>query len=79
MPVVSASLIGDSAERKGRPLAYGVLFTSRDFGTVLGLIGSRVISGGAAQMETSFVVFAALFTLCAGISALLQRYAQQKL
>ena len=79
VPVVSASLIGDSAERKRRPLAYGAILTGRDFGAVLGLVSSRVIGGEAADLATSFLVFAGLFLLCAGVSALLQRYVQQRL
>jgi predicted MFS family arabinose efflux permease len=79
VPVVSASLVGDSAERKRRPLAYGVLFTGRDLGTVAGLVGSRIVGGAAADLRTSFVLFAALFALCAGISAMLQRHAAQRL
>ncbi len=79
VPVVSASLIGDSAERKRRPLAYGAIFTARDFGAVLGLILSRVVGGEAADLGTSFVIFAGLFLVCATVSALLQRYARQQL
>ncbi len=79
VPVVSASLVGDSAERKRRPLVYGTIFTAADFGGVVGLILSRVVGGAAANLETSFIIFAVLFTVCAGISALLQHYAQQRL
>jgi len=79
VPVISAALVGDSAERRRRPLAYGMLFTGRDFGAVLGLIGSRLAAGNGVNLETSFILFGILFVFCAGVAALLQRYAKQRL
>ena len=79
VPVISAALVGDSAERKRRPLAYGALFTSRDLGVALGLIGSRLTTGTGIKLETSFALFGVLFVFCAGVASLLQRYAKQKL
>ncbi len=79
VPVISAALVGDSAERRRRPLAYGALFASRDLGAVLGLVGSRLAAGDGANLQTSFTSFGILFVFCAGIAVLLQRYAQQRL
>jgi len=79
VPVISAALVGESAERKRRPLAYGALFTGRDLGAMIGLIGSRLAAGNGANLETSFIVFGILFVFCAGVAALLQRYAKQRL
>ncbi len=79
VPVISAALVGDSAERRRRPLAYGALFTGRDLGAVLGLIGSRLAAGNGVNLETSFILFGVLFVFCAGVAALLQRYVKQRL
>jgi len=78
VPVISAALVGDSAERRRRPLAYGALFTGRDLGAILGLIGSRLAVGNGINLETSFILFGILFVFCAGVAALLQRYAKQR-
>jgi len=79
VPVISTALVGDSAERRRRPLAYGALFTGRDLGAVLGLVGSRLAAGNGVNLQTSFVVFGVLFVFCAGVAALLQRYAKHRL
>jgi len=79
VPVISAALVGDSAERRRRPLAYGALFTGRDLGAMIGLVGSRLAAGNGVNLETSFVLFGVLFVFCAGIATLLQRYAKQRL
>ncbi len=79
VPVISAALVGDSAERRRRPLAYGALFTGRDLGAILGLIGSRLAAGNGVNLEMTFVLFGVLFVFCAGVAALLQRYAKHKL
>jgi len=79
VPIISAALVGDSAERRRRPLAYGVLFTGRDLGAIIGLVGSRLAVGNGVNLETSFILFGILFVFCAGIAILLQRYAKQRL
>ncbi len=78
VPVISAALVGDSAERRRRPLAYGVVFSGRDLGAIVGLVGSRLAAGNGTNLDTSFIVFGILFALCAGVAALLQRYAKQR-
>ena len=72
-------LVGDSAERRRRPLAYGVIFIWRDFGVVIGLIGSRLWGVQGEQLQSIFIIFAVLFALCSGIAALLHRHAQQRM
>lgn len=79
VPVVSSSLIGDSAERKRRPLAYGVIFIWNDLGVVTALVLSRVLDGQGIQLQSIFVIFAILFALCSIVAALLQRHARQRM
>jgi len=77
VPVVTSSLIGDSAQRKRRPLAYGVIFIWNDFGVVTALVLSRLLDTQGVQLQSTFVIFAVVFALCSGVAALLGRYTQQ--
>ncbi len=78
VPPVSASLIGDAAQRRRRPLAYGVIFAWTDFGVACALIMSRLLLTHE-QLQSIFVIFALVFTLCGVVAALLGRYPQQRM
>lgn len=78
VPVVSASLIGDSAERRRRPLVYGVIFAWRDLGVVVALIVSRLLDTHG-RLQSVFAIFAVVFAVCGALSGLLQRYAHQRM
>ncbi|MCK5803230.1 MAG: MFS transporter [Lentisphaeria bacterium] len=76
VPVAAATIVGETAERKRRPLEYGVLFSWRDLGVATAAFGSNVL-GKKFPMETVFCVFAALFLGCAILAAVLGRMRHQ--
>lgn len=79
VPVVSAAMIGDSADRSRRPLAYGALFVWRDFGVASAAIWSKVLMRDTGDFAGIFQTFALVFVACAFVSLLLRRVAQQRL
>jgi MFS family permease len=79
VPATATALIGDSADRARRPLAYGALFVWRDMGVGVAIVlGSilRVVHGGS---EGTFLVFAIIFAACAVPALLLGRRAGDRL
>jgi MFS family permease len=78
VPIVAAAIVGDSAERKARPLAYGVLFTWRDFGVVAAIIGSKLLGIATGDFASVFTIFAGIFVVCGVVGLLLQRYASAR-
>jgi predicted MFS family arabinose efflux permease len=79
VPVVSTALIGTSAERNRRPLAYGAMFTWRDLGVVVATVAGGILGLRAESVATTFGVFGAVFVVCGIISLILNRYAEQRL
>ena len=78
VPVVAAAIIGAAADRKRRPLAYGIIFGWRDLGVVTAAVGANALAGNLPPVRV-FLVFAALFAGCAVLSALLERYRHERL
>ena len=78
VPVVAAAIVGNSADRKRRPLAYGILFSWRDLGVVTAAVGANIL-GLRFDINAAFTVFVGVFALCALLSLHLARFAHQKL
>ncbi|MGD8239397.1 MAG: MFS transporter [Armatimonadota bacterium] len=79
IPVAAMALIGDSADRGRRPLAYGALFVWRDLGIVVAILASRILQVHTGGFETVLLSFGVLFALCCIPAALLGRRAEERL
>lgn len=79
VPVASTAMVGDSAERKRRPLAYGALFAYRDLGVVVSAIWGKVLMHEGGQFAQTFSTFTIVFIACGLVALLLQRYARERL
>ncbi len=79
VPVVSAAMVGDSADRSRRPLAYGALFVWRDFGVAATAIWSSILMRSTGDFASIFNIFAVVFVVCAFVSLLLRKYARERL
>jgi MFS family permease len=78
VPVVASAMVGESADRARRPLAYGTLFVWRDLGVVVATLWGQVLMQGAGDFGLTFRSFAAVFLVCGLVSLLLQRYAAER-
>lgn len=79
VPVVATAMVGDSADRTRRPLAYGALFAWRDLGVVLAAVWGKVLMRGGGDFTETFNTFAVAFVLCGLVALMLQRYAKERL
>ncbi|MFQ5810571.1 MAG: MFS transporter, partial [Armatimonadota bacterium] len=79
IPVAAMALIGDSADRGRRPLAYGALFVWRDLGIVIAILASRILQVHTGGFETVLLSFGVLFALCCIPAALLGRRSEERL
>jgi len=78
VPVVTSAIVGNAAERKRRPLAYGVIFSWRDLGVVAAAVGANIL-GLRLDLNAVFTVFMYVFAGCAVLSVYLGRFAKQDL
>ena len=79
VPVIASAIVGDSADRQRRPLAYGSLFAFRDAGVVIAAMAGQVLHSHLGDFRPVFLVFAVVFLTCGIASAVLQRWAEQRL
>lgn len=79
VPVAAMALIGDSAHRSRRPLAYGALFVWRDLGVVIAILASRVLQVHMGGFDAVLLVFGVVFGLCCIPAALLGKRAAEQL
>lgn len=79
VPVVSAALVGSSAEQKRRPLAYGAMFTWRDLGVAVAAVTGSLLGLRMEGVTLTFGVFAVVFATCGIVALLLNRYARERL
>jgi MFS family permease len=73
VPVAAMAIIGDSAVRERRHLAFGALFFWRDMGVVFSLILGQFLLSRLGDFRLCFLVFAGIFLLCALLSIILIR------
>lgn len=78
VPVVATAIVGDAADRKRRPLAYGIIFSWRDLGVVVAAVGANLL-GLELGLTSAFGAFVWVFAGCAVLSLYLGRFAEQKL
>ena len=78
VPVVATAIVGDAADRKRRPLAFGIIFSWRDLGVVVAAVGANLL-GMNLELRAVFGVFVGVFAGCAVLSVYLGRFAEQKL
>jgi MFS family permease len=79
VPVIASAMVGDSADRERRPLAYGSLFTFRDAGVVAATMAGPLLKSYLGNFQLVFLVFAALFAVCGVVSVALEKWAEQRL
>lgn len=78
VPVAAAAMVGDGADRSRRPFVYGLVFSWRDAGVASAAIGANVL-GIRLDLNAVFLVFVAIFAVCALFSFRLGRLAEQQL
>jgi hypothetical protein len=74
VPVASMRIVGDSAQKGRRHLAFGAIYVWRDLGVVAGLLGGEAFR----DFRLSLIVFAVLFVACGALSPALARRAQEQ-
>jgi MFS family permease len=75
VPIVASAMVGDAADRKRRPLAYGAVFSWRDLGVVTAALGANIL-GLKLDFNGVFTVFIWIFAACALVSLCLRRPAK---
>lgn len=73
VPVAAMAIIGDSAAKERRHLAFGALFFWRDMGVVFSLILGQFLLLRLGDFRLCFIIFAGIFLLCALLSIILIR------
>jgi len=79
VPVVASAIVGDSADRTRRPLAYGSLFVYHGAGVGLATLAGASLRSHFETFQPVFLIFAAVFAVCGIVSVLLHRWAEQRL
>ncbi len=73
VPVAAMAIIGDSATKERRHLAFGALFFWRDMGVVFSLCLGQFLLARLGDFRLCFLIFACIFILCAFLSMILVR------
>ncbi|MBN2449203.1 MAG: MFS transporter [Lentisphaeria bacterium] len=76
--VAAGAIVGRAADEARRPLVYGVVYGWRDLGIALATLASTVL-GLSFEVRHVFLVFAAVYVVCACGAALLGKYSEQAL
>ena len=71
--MAAMAMIGDSASRERRHLAFGALFFWRDMGVIFSLFLGQFLLAKLGNFRLCFLVFACIFVLCAFLSMMLVR------
>lgn len=79
VPVVASAMVGDSADRSRRPVAYGALFSFRDLGVVIAAVWGKILMAGEGGFVETFNTFAVVFVLCGVAAAFMGRYTRERL
>jgi predicted MFS family arabinose efflux permease len=77
VPTVSMALIGDSVLPERRHLAFGAIFVWRDLGVVIALLGGQFLRIRLGGVSPAFLLFGAIFLVCALLSTRLARQEQE--
>jgi len=73
VPVAAMAIIGDSAVRERRHLAFGALFVWRDLGVVFSVFLGQYLRSLLGGFRPCFLTFACIFLFCALLSIILVR------
>jgi MFS family permease len=79
VPVIASAIVGDSAERQRRPLAYGSLFVYHGAGVAIAALAGASLRSHFPTFQPVFLIFAGIFAVCGVVSVALQRWAEQRL
>lgn len=79
VPVVATAMVGKSATRTRRALPHAMIFTGRDLGVTIAVMGSMAAHQLTGQFESVFLVFALVFAGCGALALLLRRHADEQL
>jgi len=71
------ALIGDSVRPERRHLAFGAIFVWRDLGVVIALLGGQFLRLRLGGVGPAFLLFGAIFLMCALLSTKLAKQEQQ--
>jgi len=77
VPTVSMALIGDSVQPQRRHPAFGAIFVWRDLGVVIALLGGQFLRLRLGGVGPAFLLFGAIFLMCALLSTKLAGQEQQ--
>jgi MFS family permease len=73
VPVAAMAIIGDSAVKERRHLAFGALFFWRDLGVIFSLFLGQLLLSRLGDFRPCFLTFAGIFLFCASLSIVLVR------
>jgi len=79
VPVIASAIVGDSADRQRRPLAYGSLFVYHGAGVAIATLAGAALRSHFPTFQPVFLIFAGIFAVCGVVAVLLQRWAEQRL
>jgi predicted MFS family arabinose efflux permease len=79
VPVVATAMVGKSAVRTRRALPHAIIFSFRDLGVSIAVVGSIAAHQHLGKFEPVFFVFATLFLICGALALLLKKHADEKL
>jgi MFS family permease len=79
VPVAAMAIIGDSAIRERRHLAFSALFVWRDLGVVFSVFLGQYLRTLLGGFRPCFLVFAGIFLVCAVLSVILIRRETEEL
>jgi len=79
VPVVATAMVGRSAERTRRALPHAIIFSFRDIGVTLAILGSVVAHQQVGSFEPVFLTFAVIFGVCGAVALLLRKHADEQL
>jgi MFS family permease len=79
VPVIASAIVGDSADRRRRPLAYGSVFVYHGAGIAIAALAGAALRSHFPTFQPVFLIFAGIFAACGLISVLLNRWAEQRL
>jgi len=74
IPPISMAIIGDDIKPQSRHLALGAIFVWRDLGVVLALLLGPSLTLVLKSFQFTFIIFSAIFLICAFISIILIKY-----
>jgi predicted MFS family arabinose efflux permease len=79
VPVVATAMVGKSAVASRRALPHALIFTFRDVGVTVAVLGALWSRQHLGSFTRVFAVFAVVFAICGLVALVLKRHAEERL